>query len=135
MTAAVQSLMDGLRQRLLSDAPLMAQLRGPKIVVGSARSTAYPHLMLTEAQARDNGTSSDEGAVITFAIAVMTRSTGMGEGLEIADRVSAVLAAPFPVLTGHRLVNLMVLSVSPEPLKDGETWRTRMAVRAVTETL
>jgi hypothetical protein len=53
--------------------------------------------------------------------------------LQIADAVTVALASLPTALTGHRLINLLVLAIEPSALKDGETWRIQMRIRAVTE--
>jgi hypothetical protein len=46
-------------------------------------------------------------------------------------RRALTLSPPAPV--GHHLVNLVVRGVEPVAQRDGETWRTLVRIRAVTE--
>jgi hypothetical protein len=55
--------------------------------------------------------------------------------LIIAAAVDQRLATLPASLDGHRLINLIVRSVEPTRLSDGETWRTEIRIKAVTEVI
>jgi hypothetical protein len=114
---------------------VLALLRAPKVFVDPPRHVAFPHIAFISAIARENGTCSDEGHVVDIALGVWSRGKGSGEGLALASAAAAVLPAMPPALPGHRLVNLIVLSVEPASLADKETWRIEIRIRAVTEVL
>jgi hypothetical protein len=133
MTAPIRVIQEAMRLRLQADATVLALLREPKVFADPPKHAAYPHVAFVSAVARENGTSSEDGHAIDLTLGIWCRGKGSGEGLDIADAVTLALAGLPAVLSGHRLVNLLVLSVEPTVLKDGETWRTLMRLRAVTE--
>jgi Protein of unknown function (DUF3168) len=133
MTSPIHAVRDAMRLRLQADAGMLALLREPKVFADSPKHAAYPHVAFVSATARENGTSSDNGHVIDLALGIWCRGNGSGEGLQIADAITLSLAGLPAVLAGHRMVNLLVLSIEPTVLKDGETWRVLMRIRAVTE--
>jgi hypothetical protein len=85
------------------------------------------------AEARENGTSSDDGHVVDLSLGVFTRGTGSGEGAAAAEAARMALGGAALTPDGHRIVNLIVRSVEPVAQNDGETWRTLLRIRAVTE--
>lgn len=133
MTSPVAALKDAIRARLQADAGVLALLRGPKVHLDPPRHAAFPYAAFVSAIARENGTASDDGHATELGLAIWCRGGGSAEGLAVADAIGASLAGLPTDLTGHRLVNIMVLAVEPTPLKDGETWRVLMRIRAVTE--
>jgi Protein of unknown function (DUF3168) len=135
MTSPIVALKEAIRLRLASDAPLLALIRAPKVHPEPPRNPIYPYLAFVAAQARENGTSSDDGHVVELALGVFTRGTGSGDGPTIAEAARLALNAAMPAPDGHRLINLMVRSVEPVLQKDGETWRTLLRLRAVTEVI
>lgn len=135
MSAPVTALKDAIRARLQADAGLLALLREPKVFAEPPRHAAYPHVAFVSAIARENGTGSDDGHATELGLAVWCRGKGAAEGLAAAEAIAASLRSLPAGLAGHRLVNLVVLSVEPAALKDGETWRILMRIRAVTEVI
>jgi Protein of unknown function (DUF3168) len=135
MTSPIHALREAMRLRLQADAGVLALLREPKVFADPPKHAAYPHIAFVSATARDNGTSSDDGHVTDLALGIWSRGNGSGEGLQIADAITVSFAGLPATLSGHRLVNLLILSVEPSVLKDGETWRTLMRIRAVTEVI
>ena len=114
---------------------MLALLREPKIYADPPRHVSFPHVAFLTASARENGTGSDDGHVVELAIGVWCRGKGSDEGLALAGAVAKALPATPLALPGHRLVNLLVLSVEPTALSDKETWRILLRLRAVTEVL
>ncbi len=135
MSSPVTALREAILARLLADPAVLALLRAPKIFADPPRHVAFPHIAFISAIARENGTCSDEGHVVDIALGVWCRGKGSGEGLELAAAVAGALPAMPQALPGHRLVNLIVLSVEPAALADQETWRIVIRIRAVTEVL
>jgi hypothetical protein len=135
MTSPIVALKDAVRTRLATDAGVLALLRQAKVHADPPRNPSYPFLAFVAAEARENGTSSDEGHVIDLTLAAITRGTGSGEGAGIADAVRLSLISGALAPSGHRLVNLTLRSVEPVAQRDGETWRTLIRLRAVTETI
>jgi hypothetical protein len=133
MTSPITALRDAIRIRLQADAGVLALLREPKIFTDPPKHAAFPHIAFVSATARENGTSSEDGHATDLAIAIWCRGNGSGEGLQIADTVTLALASLPTALNGHRLINLLVVAIAPAALKDGETWRIEMRIRAVTE--
>jgi Protein of unknown function (DUF3168) len=135
MIAPIVALKEAIRLRLIADAGLLGLLREPKIFADPPKHAAFPHLAFITAQARENGTATDEGHSIDLTLGIWTRHNGSAEGLSISAAAEAALAATPPVPTGHHLVNLTVRTVEPVQTRDGETWRTLMRIRAVTEVI
>lgn len=133
MTSPVTALREGIRARLLADATVLGLLREPKIFADPPRHAAYPHVAFVSAKARDNGTATDDGHSTDLVLGVWCRARGSDEGLALANAMAAVLKDMPPGLQGHRLVNLIVLSVEPSAMSDKETWRILVRLRAVTE--
>ena len=139
MTSPIQALRTAIRARLAADAALLALLRAPKIYDDPPRDAALPHVSFGVAEARENGTSSDEGHSTDLSLVVTARENGSAEALAVADAVSASLRALPSALTGHRLVNLIIRTVEPQAVKSGsrigETYRVLIRMRAITEVL
>jgi Protein of unknown function (DUF3168) len=135
MTSPINALRDAIRLRLQADAGVLALLREPKIFADPPKHAAFPHIAFVAATARENGTSSEDGYATDLTLGIWCRGNGSGEGLQIADTVTVALASLPNALTGHRLINLLVLAIEPGLLKDGETWRIQLRMRAVTEVM
>jgi hypothetical protein len=133
MTSPITALKDAIKARLQGDAGVLALLREAKIFADPPKHAAYPHIAFVSAVARENGTATDNGHATDIGLGIWCRGNGSGEGLGIADAVTVALASLPATLAGHRLVNLLVLAVDGSSLKDGETWRIVMRIRAVTE--
>jgi hypothetical protein len=133
MSAPIIALKEAIRAHLAMDAGVLSLIRETKIFADPPRHAAFPHLAFVAAEARENGTSSDDGHLIEMTLAVWNRHGGSAEGLAIVEAAAKALEAMPPTLAGHRLVNLTVRAVEPQALKDGETWRTSLRLRAVTE--
>ncbi len=135
MTSPIVALKTAIQARLAADAAVLALIRAPKVHAEPPKHPTYPFLAFVAAEARENGTSSDDGHVVELSLGCFTRGTGSGEGAMIGEAVRRSLAGLGPALTGHRLVNLVVRSVEPVAQRDGESWRTLVRIRAVTEVL
>jgi hypothetical protein len=139
MSSPIVALKEAIRLRLASDAALLALIRAPKIHHEPPLKPTYPFLAFVAAEARENGTSSDDGHVVDLSLGVFTRGTGSGEGPAAAECVRLALGGVFGGAAlqpaDHRVVNLIVRSVEPVAQRDGETWRTLVRIRAVTEVL
>jgi Protein of unknown function (DUF3168) len=133
MTAPIVALKEAIRAHLGADAGVLALIREAKIYSDPPRHAAFPYLAFVAAEARENGTSSDEGHLIEMTMAVWNRHGGSAEGLAVAQAAAKALEIIPQTLAGHRLINLTVRAVEPVALKDGETWRTSLRLRAVTE--
>jgi hypothetical protein len=139
MTSPILSLKSAIRARLAADPAVMAVLRAPKISDDPPRDLALPHVSFGVIEARENGTSSDEGHSTDMTLVVTTRENGSAEALAIADAIGTSLRGLPSVLAGHRLVNLIIRAVEPQAVKSGaraaETFRVLIRMRAVTEVL
>ena len=135
MSSPVTALREAIRTALLAAPPVLALLREPKIHADPPRHVAFPHIAFVAASARENGTGSDDGHIVTLSIGIWCRGKGSDEGLALAAAVAGALPTAPLTLTGHRLVNLVLLSVEPEALTDRESWRILLRLRAVTEVL
>jgi Protein of unknown function (DUF3168) len=135
MTSPVVALKDAIRLRLASDAGVLALIREPKIFADLPKHAAFPYIAFLAAEARENGTATDDGHLITLTLGIWSRHGGSSESLTIAAAVDAAFENIPQELNGHHLVSLMVRTVEPFLLKDGETWRCLLRLRAVTEVL
>jgi Protein of unknown function (DUF3168) len=139
MTSPILSLKQAIRTRLVADAGVLALLRTPKITDDPVWDSALPHISFGAVEARENGTSSDDGHVIDLTLVVTARENGSAEALAIADAIGASLRGLPATLAGHRLVNLTLRAVEPQQVKSGtragETYRVLIRIRAVTEVL
>jgi hypothetical protein len=135
MTSPAAALKEAIRTRLAADAAVLALLREAKIYLDPPRQAAFPYIAFAESNQRDNGTSSEDGHITELALAIWSRGNGSAEGLAIADSVASSLSPPFVTTTGHRVINLVVLSIQPQPQKDADSWRTIIRLRVVTEVL
>jgi hypothetical protein len=133
MTSPIVALKTAIQAQLAADAGVLALLRAPKVHAEPPRHPTYPYLAFVAAEARENGTSSDDGHVVELSLGVFTRGTGSNEGAEIGEAVRLSLAGLGSSLSGHRLANLIVRSVEPVAQRDGESWRTLVRIRSVTE--
>jgi Protein of unknown function (DUF3168) len=133
MTSPINSLRDAIRARLQADAGVLTLLREAKVFADPPKHAAFPHIAFLSATARENGTSSEDGHATDLMLGIWCRGNGSSAGLQIADSVTLALASLPTALTGHRLINLLVLDIEPAALKDGETWLIRMRIKAVTE--
>jgi hypothetical protein len=135
MTSPIVALKDAIGQALAADSGLLALMRAPKVHPSPPRHPIHPYLAFVAAEARENGTSSDDGHIVDLTLAAFTRGTGGGEGALIAEAARRALATAALAPDGHRLVNLVVRSVEPAAQRDGESWRTLIRIRSVTETI
>jgi hypothetical protein len=139
MTSPIQSLKTAMRAHLMADPAVLAMLHAPKIYDDPPRDAALPHVSFGAVEARENGTSSDEGHSTDLTLVVTARENGSAEALGVADAVSASLRALPAIFAGHRLVNLITRAVEPQAVKSGaragETYRVLIRMRAITEVL
>jgi Protein of unknown function (DUF3168) len=135
MTSPIVAFKAAVQQWLLLDMALLGLLREAKIFADQPKHAAYPHIAFITALARDNGTSSDEGHILELTLAIWSRHRGSEESLTITAAIEQRLGTLPKALNGHRLINLIVRSVEPTRLRDGETWRTDLRIRAVTEVI
>jgi hypothetical protein len=135
MSSPIVALKEAVRLRLAADPALLALIRAPKVHPEPPRHPTYPYLAFVAAEARENGTSSDDGHIVDLTLAVFTRGTGSGEGAAAGEAARRALALAPLAPDGHRVANLTVRSIEPVPQKDGEGWRTLVRIRAVTEVL
>lgn len=135
MSAPITAVREAIRTTLLANADVLALLRDAKIYADPPRHAPFPQIAFVAARARENGTGSDHGHAIDLDLGIWCRGEGSDEGLALADAVVDALPTPPRDLAGHRLVNLIVLSIEPSALKDNETWRVLMRIRAVTEVI
>jgi Protein of unknown function (DUF3168) len=135
MTSPIVALKEAIRLRLVADLSVLALLREPKVFADPPKHAAFPHVAFVAAQARENGTATDDGHSIDLTLGIWSRHNGSAEGLATAAVIGEALAAMPTALDGHHLVNLTVRTVEPVQARDGETWRTLLRIRAVTEVI
>lgn len=135
MISPVVALKDAIRVTLMSDAAVLVLLREPKVFADPPKHAAFPYIAFVAAEAQENGTATDDGHLTNLTLGAWARHGGSSESLMVAAAIEGALRSIPQTLNGHHLVNLTVRSVEPTQLKDGETWRCLVRLRAVTEVL
>jgi hypothetical protein len=102
MSSPIVALKEAIRLRLASDAALLALIRAPKVYPEPPPKPVYPFIAFVAAEARENGTSSDDGHVIDLTLGVFTRGTGSGEGPRAAEAVRLALGGAAGPAEGWR---------------------------------
>ena len=133
MSSPVTALRKAIHAALAADAALTAQLGGAAVYDEAPREALPPYVTFGEASARDWSTATDHGLEQVVVINCWSTQRGARESLDIADRVAAVLHNAALTLTGHRLVNLRLVSQETKREAAGRFARTSLRLRAVTE--
>lgn len=135
MSEPLLALQGAIVAALNGDAVLVALLGGAKTFEHAPPTTAHPWIAFDELRSTTADVSGYETREHRLSLLCVSRQPGTKEALQIAERVIAVLDDAALALTGHRLVNLGVISVEiqrsgKEPLR-----KARVSLRAVTETI
>jgi hypothetical protein len=131
----VIALRKAIRARLLSDAPLVAALGGPKIYEEAPQGAATPYALFMDAQMRDWSGALSRGAEQFVTIAVVSTQRGLGPALGVAQQIADLLDEALLSLEGHRLVDLRFVSMDTKRDVSGRFARVGILFRATTEYL
>lgn len=97
------------------------------------RRAAFPYIVLGEGDETAAGTATEDGREHTLAINIWSRTGGMRESKRTASAVCVVLDRSELTLDGHKLIDLRFISADYTRQPDGETYRTVVRFKAVTE--
>jgi hypothetical protein len=105
----------------------------PRLFDAVPRSSAFPYIVVGEDGESNWDTATETGSEHSLAIHVWSRAGGRKEIKLAAEAVRECLDGASLALTGHTLVDLRYLSAQFSRDSDGETFRTTVRFRAVTE--
>jgi hypothetical protein len=131
----VIALRKAIRARLLSDAPLIAALGGPRVYEEAPQGAATPYALFTEAQMRDWSGALSRGAEQFMTIAVVSTQRGLGPALGVAQQITELLDETSLSLEGHSLIDLRFVSMDTKRDASGRFARVAVIFRATTEYL
>ncbi|CAJ0851740.1 hypothetical protein AMST5_00463 [freshwater sediment metagenome] len=131
----VIALRKAIRARLLSDAPLIAALGGPRVYEEAPQGAATPYALFTEAQMRDWSGALSRGAEQFMTIAVVSTQRGLGPALGVAQQITELLDEASLSLEGHSLIDLRFVSMDTKRDASGRFARVAVIFRATTEYL
>jgi hypothetical protein len=95
--------------------------------------SAFPYVVLGDGSESDWSTATEDGTEHAIQIDVWSREPGHKEAKQIADAVRAILNNATLTVTGATLVDIRHLDTGFSRESDGQTFRARLAFRAVTE--
>lgn len=120
----------------LSAAPGVSEaLGGAHFYDAVPQKTAYPYAVLGDNVGRDWSGSVHQGAEMQWQIDVFSRKRGRSEALAIAGAIETAIPDLDPQLDGLRIVDLRVTRVETVRLRDGRTFRARIGLRGLIETV
>ena len=134
MTSPILALRAAILARAQSDAELVALMGGALRLHDEPPRAAEPvYALFGDVTAADWSTDLDRGHEQDLALVVWSREGSARSGLEVAERLAALLDGADLPLAGHRLVNLRLTAITAA--REDRTGLTRVSVRlrAVTE--
>ena len=129
MSGAAWALQQAIYAALTANAAVTA-LCGGRVFDAVPRGSAFPYVVIGEAEERDAGTGASEHRL---ALHLWSRGGGSREIKQLAAAVKAALDGAPLTLSGHALISLTFLSADYTRQSDGETTRGSMRFRALTE--
>jgi hypothetical protein len=135
MADPVHALKSAILTHLIGDTALLTLIGGPRLFENAPRGMPRPYVTFTQAISLDWSTASDTGHETSLLLSIWSDEPGLAQGLAIAERIGLLLHDAALSLTGHRLINLRVLSHEVRgPVKEAQQ-RVTLKLRAVTEQL
>ena len=132
-TSPVIALRKAIRAHLLADAGFTTALGGAKLFDEAPRGTEPPYALFAETQMRDWSADLSRGAEQLFTIGVVSTMRGLGEALELAQRIVDLLDEAPLTLQDNRLIDLRFLSMETRREQSGRFARVNIRFRATTE--
>ena len=134
MTFSIEiGLRKAIRDRLLADAALVAELGGPSVYDEAPREQSAPYIVFTRSEARDWSTMTEAGAEHLLTLEVWSQKNGARQALGIAGDVARLLHDAPPALVGATCVNLRVVSIETLRQNANRFVRARLRLRAIVE--
>lgn len=134
MASADIALRQAIRDRLLTDAPLLALLGGPRVHDAIPRAAPMPCIAFAQSRSRDWSAQGAPGREYEVTLDVWSAREGVREALEIADRVRTLLDDAPLALQGFALVRLQADETLAARDPAQRLSRARLRLRALTET-
>lgn len=135
MADAGFALQQALHARLVSQAPIVALLGGPRVYDDVPQRAEFPYVTFGQSVERDWSTGGDDSREHMVTLHVWSRAYGRKETQAILEAARASLHDAALNLDGHRLVNLRHEYSDARRDPDGETYHGTARFRAVTEPL
>jgi hypothetical protein len=134
MSAAL-ALRAAIRDALLADAELLAQLGADKVFDEARADAALPYLLLGDHVSRDASSGEAPAEQHELALQVWSVRSGLKQTLEIAEAAVACLDAATLSPAGHHIVNLAWLSTEAARNEGGRERFALVRFRVLTEPL
>lgn len=132
-SSPVTILRRAIRNALLADATLVAQLGGPKVYDETPSGTPAPYVVFADTQWRDWSATLSRGAEQIFVLSIWSTQRGVREALDIAERVVELLDEAPLTLAGANLVDLRFVQLETKRDATGRFARANLRFRATTE--
>jgi len=134
MSDASWALQQAVYAELSANAEVQAVLgASPRLYDAVPRDAVFPYAVLGDGQENDASTVGGQGSEHILAIHIWSRGGGHRECKEIAAAIRDCLDGASLALSGFALVDIRFQSADYAREPDGETWRTSLRFRAVTE--
>ncbi|MFN3888980.1 MAG: DUF3168 domain-containing protein [Beijerinckiaceae bacterium] len=127
------ALRAAIRNALLADAPLTAQLGGPFVHDEAPRDAPAPYIVFARSEARDWSTMTERGAEHLITMEVWSQSKGVREALSIAGRVADLLHEAPLAIAGASCVRMQIQSIETLRQNANRFVRARIRLRALVE--
>jgi hypothetical protein len=133
-TSPILALRRAILDAAQADAELIGLMGGSLRVYDEPPPGAEPiYAVFGDVKAADWSTDLDRGHEQNLSIVVWSRRGSARSGLDVAERLAAILDDAPLGLADHRLVNLRVTEIASERDKDTQLIRATLRLRAVTE--
>ncbi len=134
----MSSIAFGLQQAIFAALSASSDLQAlignpPRLFDLVPRDSAFPYVVLGDGSESDWSTSTEDGTEHSLQIDVWSRSTGHKEAKQIADVIRALMNNAALTVSGATLIDVRYLTTEFSREPDGQTFRARLTLRAVTE--
>lgn len=133
MLSPVVALRKAMRDRLLTDAALIAALGGAKVHDVAPRDATAPWIAFAETRLRDWSTASGRGVEILAQLDVVSAQPGSREAFELAEQATRLLDDAALALAGWRLVRLAHVGADARRSDQDRFARVALRFRALIE--
>jgi hypothetical protein len=134
MTSPILALRAAIIARAEADAELVALMGGRLRLYDEPPRAAEPvYVLFGTVTAADWSTDLDRGHEQDLSLVVWSREGSARSGLEVAERLAALLDQADLLPAGHRLVNLRVTAIAAARDDKAGLARVTVRLRAVTE--
>jgi hypothetical protein len=134
VTSPILALRAAILARAGVDADLVSLMGGQLRLYDEPPRAADPvYALFGDVSAADWSTDLDRGHEQDLALVVWSREGSACSGLDVAERLAALLDGADLPLAGHRLVNLRVTAIAAARDEKAGLARVTVRLRAVTE--